>query len=61
MPFLAINRTYRLVHRAIIPITGFRDLASYLRYGTEIESPLFHFPSVLRVVFIDSFPLSGND
>ena len=47
--------------QTISPVAGFRDFASNLRYSTKIEFPSFTFPSVLRVVFIDSFPLSGND
>src|SRR6478752_4403144 len=40
---LVINRAYRLVHRPISPIAGFRDFASYLRYSSKIEFALFHF------------------
>ena len=39
-----LSRAYRLVHRAIGPIAGFRDFVSYLRYRTKIEFSLLYFP-----------------
>ena len=55
MPFAVINRACRLVHRRTVPVAGFRDFES------SLKRPSFTFPSLLRVVFIDRFPLSGND
>ena len=41
--FLVLNRPYRLVHRPISPIAGFRDFVSDLRYSTKIKVRLFDF------------------